>query len=87
MKAARAVQAIRQRVKVSRDRRVEIKAVPFHPGSEVEVIVVAATPEQAEKPEANIYEYAEKLTKRKVIPRYTLRDLERIIHQSRGVNG
>ena len=87
MKAARAVQAIRQRVKVSRDRRIEITAVPFHPGSEVEVIVVAAPPEQAEKPEANIYDYAEALTQRKAIPRYTLRDLERIIHQSRGVNG
>ena len=87
MKAARALQAIRQRVKVSRDRRIEIKAVPFHPGSEVEVIVVAAAPEQAKKQEANIYDYAETLIQRKAIPRYTLRDLEQIIHRSRGVNG
>ena len=86
MKAARAVQAIRQRVKVSRDRRIELKAVPFHPGSEVEVIVVAATPQRAKRQEENIYDYAETLAQRKAIPRYTLRDLEQIIHQSRGVN-
>ena len=87
MKTTRAVQAIRQRVKVSRDRRIEIKAVPFRPGSEVEVIVVASAPEQTRQQDATIYDYAEQLVQRKTIPRYTLRDLERIIHQSRGVNG
>ena len=87
MKAAKAVQAIQQRVKVSHDRRIEITSVLFHPGSEVEVIVVATTPEPAATQETNIYEYAEKLKQRKAIPRYSLRDLERIIHQSRGVNG
>jgi len=40
MKTAKAPKAIRQRVKVSRDQRVEIRAVPFQPGSEVEVIVL-----------------------------------------------
>ena len=88
MKAAKAVQAIQQRVKVSHDRRIEITSgAVLHPGSEVEVIIVATTPEPTATQETNIYEYAEKLKQRKAIPRYSLRDLERIIHQSRGVNG
>jgi NaMN:DMB phosphoribosyltransferase len=68
MKTAKAVQAIRQRVKVSRDQRIDISVIPFHPGSEVEVIVVAAASVQGEKQEAAIYGYAEKLTHEKAIP-------------------
>ncbi|MGH7964861.1 MAG: hypothetical protein ACRERD_24115 [Candidatus Binatia bacterium] len=88
MKAAEALQAIRQRVKVSRDQRVEIRAVPFQPGSEVEVIVVGparGTKEEAE--ETPIYAYAERLKRQKGIPRYTVEEIERIIHQSRGLSG
>jgi len=88
MKAAEALQAIRQRVKVSRDQRIEIGAVPFQPGSEVEVIVVGSAREKKEEPEGpQIYTYAERLKKQKGIPRYTVREIERIIHQSRGLSG
>lgn len=88
MKAAKALQAIRQRVTVSRDQRIEIRAVPFQPGSEVEVIVVGATRENKEEPEGTqIYTYAERLKRQKRIPRYTAREIERIIHQSRGLSG
>ena len=87
MKTVKAVQAVRQRVRVGRDQRIEIKAVPFQPGSEVEVIVVGEEVSTEESAEGDIYAHAERLTKKKRFPRYTLRTIERIIHQSRGLGG
>ena len=87
MKTAKAVQAVRQRVRVSRDRRIEIRALPFRPGSEVEVIVVGEEAPSEESAKEDIYAYAERLTKKKGLSRYSLREIERIIHQSRGLGG
>ena len=87
MKTVKALQAIRQRVKVGRDQRVEIKAVPFQPGSEVEVLIVGRIAGQEEGQGTSIYAYAERLRKQKGIPRYTVQEIERIIHQSRGLSG
>ena len=87
MKTVKAVQAVRQRVRVSRDRRVEIKAVPFPPGSEVDVIVVGGEASMEEPALEDVYMYAERLRKQKRLPRYSLREIEEIIHQSRGVRG
>ena len=47
MKAAQALQAVRKRVRVGRDQRVEIGELPFQPGTEVEVIVVGQREEAA----------------------------------------
>ena len=85
MKAAKAVRAVRRRVRVSRDRRIEIKSVPFQPGSEVDVIVVGGETTPEEETKEDIYNYTEQLKKNKRLPRYSLREIEEIIHQSRGL--
>jgi hypothetical protein len=87
MKAVKAVQAVRQRVRVSRDRRIEIRAVPFQPGSEVDVIVVGGESLTEESTPTDVYRYTERLKKDKKLPRYSLREIEEIVHQSRGVRG
>jgi hypothetical protein len=87
MKTVQAVQAVRTRVKVSSDQRVEIKGLPFQPGSEVEVIVVGSEKGQEGAAGQDIYAYTERLKKKKGIPRYTLKEIEQIIHQSRGLGG
>jgi hypothetical protein len=87
MKAVKAVQAVRQRVRVSRDRRIEIRAVPFQPGSEVDVIVVGGESPTEESTQADIYRYTERLKKNKKMPHYSLREIEEIVHQSRGLRG
>lgn len=87
MKTVKAVQAVRQRVRVSRDRRIEIRAVPFQPGSEVDVIVVGGEIPTEEPAKEDIYTYTERLKKNKRLPHYSLREIEEIIHQSRGFRG
>ena len=87
MKTVKAVQAVRQRVRVSRDRRIEIRAVPFQPGSEVDVIVVGGDISTEESTKEDIYRYTERLKKNKKLPHYSLREIEEIVHQSRGLRG
>ncbi len=87
MRTAKALQAVRKRLRVSRDQRVEIGRLPFQPGSEVEVIVVGQGEEQSKGEGEKIYEYIERLKKKSGIPHYTLKEIERIIHQSRRVGG
>jgi hypothetical protein len=87
MKTVKAVQAVRQRVRVSRDRRIEIRAVPFPPGSEVDVIVVGGEVPTKEPTKEDIYIYTERLKKNKRLPHYSLPEIEEIIHQSRGLRG
>lgn len=87
MTKMQALQAIRKRVRVSQDQRIEIDGLPFQPGSEVEVIVVARGERLRRVGGQDIYGYVERLKKKKRMPQYTLREIERIIHQSRGLSG
>ena len=74
------MRAFRKRTKVARDRGVSLKKVPFQPGTSVEVIVV---PARAEVPP--IYRLTAAAVRRRRIPRYSMKDIERIVHESRGV--
>jgi hypothetical protein len=87
MTKMQSLQAIRKRVRVSHDQRIEIDGLPFQPGSEVEVIVVEREERQRRVEGQDIYGYVERLKKKKGMPQYTLREIERIIHQSRGLSG
>ena len=87
MTKMQSLQAIRKRVRVSHDQRIEIGGLPFQPGSEVEVIVVARGDRQRRVKDQDIYGYVEKLKRKRGIPQYTLKEIERIIHQSRGLSG
>ncbi|MBI3989146.1 MAG: hypothetical protein HY347_05975 [candidate division NC10 bacterium] len=74
------MQAYRKLIAVPKDRKIALEKVPFKPGTPVEVIVIPA-----ETVPSDIYAYTAELVKRKKIPRYTLREIERIVHESRGV--
>lgn len=74
------MRAFRKRTKVAQDRGVSLVRVPFKPGTSVEGIVVPS--ERAEPP---IYRLTAALAKRRRIPRYSLKEVERIVHESRGV--
>lgn len=80
------LRAIKKRVKVQRGSRAEITDLPFPPGSEIEVIVVVPGSKKGLGPET-IYDYTESLTRKKGIPRYSVKQIEAIIHQSRETRG
>ena len=81
------LRAIRQKVKVGVGRRAEITGLPFSPGSEVEVIVVGPAIRKGKEAPESIYDYTESLTRTKKIPRYSMKQIEEIIHQSRQARG
>ena len=87
MERAKVLRAIRKKVKVRRGSRAEITDLPFTPGSEVEVIVVGPEPKRAKELRESIYNYTESLTRKKGIPRYSTKQIEDIIHQSRETRG
>ncbi len=87
MERAKLLRAIRRKVKVRRGSRAEITDLPFTPGSEVEVIVVGPEPKRATRSRESIYDYTESLTRKKRIPRYSMKQIEEIVHQSREARG
>ncbi len=70
----------RKRIRVTEDQGVRLGRIPFKPGTLVEVIVLAA--QGAEPP---IYCLTGSVVKRRRIPRYSLKAIERIVHESRGI--
>ena len=74
------MRAYRKRLKVAQDRGVNLGKVPFEPGTKVEVIVVPAG-----EPEPPIYRRLASATRRRKIPRYTMKEIERIVHEVRGI--
>lgn len=87
MEKVKILRAIRKRVKVQRGSRAEITNLPFAPGSEVEVIVVGRERRPSKRADEKIYEYAASLVRKKRIPRYSMKQMEEIIHQSRSDRG
>lgn len=75
------MRAYRKRTKVAQDRGVKVDKVPFKPGTSVDVIVVPAGRE-----EPPIYWLTATVVKRRRIPRYSLKEIERIVHETRGVH-
>ncbi len=75
-----AMRAFRKRAKVAPDRGLRLSKVPFEPGTSVEIIVVPTR--GAEPP---IYRLTAAAIRRRRIPRYSLKDIERIVHESRGI--
>jgi hypothetical protein len=79
--------AVRKKVKVGVGRRAEITGLPFSPGSEVEVIIVGPGIGKGKDSPESIYAYTESRTRAKKIPRYSMKQIEEIIHQSRQARG
>jgi len=86
MEKGKLVVAIRKKVRVQKWRRAEITDLPFPPGSQVEIIIVGSKPKKGARQE-NIYAYTDSLTRRKGLPRYSMKQIEEIIHESREARG
>lgn len=71
------MRAFKQIVTVGRKKEILIKDVPYSPGSDVEVIILPS--------ETNIFKYTNNLVKKKKIPRYSLKEIENIIHEHRDI--
>jgi len=76
-------QPIRKRVRVQSGRRAEITNLPFPAGSEIGVIVTAAEARTNKKSAASIYDHTAAVVRRRRMPRYSMKQIEDIIHQSR----
>ena len=87
MQNAKVSQPIRKRVKVQRGRRAEITNLPFLPGSEIDVIVIAAQARTSKKSAESIYDHTAAVVRSKRILRYSMKQIEEIIHQSRASRG
>ena len=87
MQNARTFRAVRKNVKIKPGRRAEITGLPFAPGSEVEVIVVEPATSKVKPAEKSIYDYTESLIKKKRMPRYSMKQIEQIVHESRHSRG
>lgn len=74
------MRAFRKRTKVGQDRGVSLGKVPFKPGTPVEIIVVPT-----DGVEPAIYRLTAAAVRRRRIPRYSLKEIARIVHESRGV--
>jgi hypothetical protein len=67
----------KQILTVGKNREILIEGVPYSPGSKVEVTVLPRG--------ESIFEYTDNLVQKKGIPRYTLKEVEDIIHEYRGI--
>jgi hypothetical protein len=83
MQRARILRACTRKVRIQKGQRAELTDLPFAAGSEVEVIVVGPEPKKVAGSKPDIYKFTASLTRRKKIPRYSMRQIEDIIHESR----
>lgn len=73
------MKAVKKLIKVEKDKSIKLEALPFKPGSKVEVIIFPA------ESEVDIFDYMDDLAKRKKIAPMNLKEIEKIVHEVRGV--
>lgn len=73
------MRAVKQMITVDRDKSVTVKSLPFKPGSNVEVIVIPAA-------EEDIFAFMDKTVKKKKIAPMTMKEVEKIVHEVRGLH-
>ncbi len=83
MRIAKSFRTVRKTVRVKTGHRAEISGLPFAPGSKVDVIVVGPATAKAKTADRSIYDYTQLLSKSKRIPRYSMKQIEQIVHESR----
>ncbi|NOY64528.1 MAG: hypothetical protein GXO97_03920 [Nitrospirae bacterium] len=72
------MQAIKKIVSVEKNKSITIKSLPFKPGSKVEVIILPSE-------EKDIFSYTDELVKKKGIKPMSMKEIEKIVHEVRGV--
>jgi len=73
------MKAIKKLVEVERDKSVTLRSLPFKPGSKVEVIVLPSVKEE------DIFSFADSVLKKKGIAPMSLKEIEKVVHEVRGV--
>jgi hypothetical protein len=73
------MKAIKKLVEVERDKSVTLRSLPFKPGSKVEVIVLPSVKEE------DTFTFTDSVVKRKKIAPMSLKEIEKIVHEVRGV--
>ncbi|GAN32816.1 MAG: hypothetical protein DYG83_01140 [Candidatus Brocadia sp. AMX2] len=73
------MKAVKKFIEVKKDKSVTVKYLPFKPGSKVEVIVI-----QTESKE-DVFDYMNTIVKKKKISPKSLKEVERIVHEARGL--
>ena len=73
------MKAIKKLVEVERDKSVTLRSLPFKPGSKVEVIVLPSVKEE------DIFSFTGSVVKKKKIAPMSLKEIEKIVHEVRGV--
>ena len=73
------MKAIKKLMEVADNKSITIKALPFRPGSKVEVIVLPS-----EKNE-DTFDFMNKAVKRRGIKSMSLKEIEKLVHEVRGV--
>ncbi len=87
MQIAKSFRTVRKTVRIKAGHRAEITGLPFAPGSKVDVIVVGPATAKANTADRPIYDYTQSLLKTKRIPRYSMKQIEQIVHESRHSRG
>ena len=70
--------AVKKMVEVGKDKSIRLTSLPFKVGSKVEVIVFSAEKE-------DIFDAMDAVVRKKKIAPKGLKDIERIVHEVRGV--
>jgi len=70
--------AVKKMVEVGKDKSIRLASLPFKAGSKVEVIVFSAEKE-------DIFDAMDAVVRKKKIAPKGLKDIERIVHEVRGV--
>ena len=83
MQKAKVSHPIRKRLRVQRGQRAEITNLPFPAGSKIDVIVTSAAARKGKKIAESVYDHTAEVVRRKGIPRYSIKQIEEIIHQTR----
>jgi hypothetical protein len=73
------MKAVKKFAEVGSDKSLILKSLPFPPGSKVEVIVLPAADEE------DVFALMDKIVKKRGIKPLTMKQVERIVHDTRGV--
>jgi hypothetical protein len=73
------MKAVKKLIEVDSNKSITVSSLPFEPGSKVEVIVFPAGNME------DIFEFTDSLTKKRGIRPMSIRDIEKIVHEVRGV--
>lgn len=77
------MKAVKKLIEVDKNKSIKIDSLPFKPGSRVEVIVIPFEGES--KTGADIFNFIDEVTKKKKILPMSMKEVEKVVHEVRGI--